>query len=187
MTGYSSPASAAADAAARMGFAGRNGVLLTAVGPALQMGVDEATVRAELGKRNAGNPATVDLKSAETGGLEDVDAGNTAPEWFQGDADSAELAKKQARKNTKKIQVGQNDRPVLPKGHAQPKGNRVYKSPGRGRVAGAPRTGLCRTGTPPLGLMDSDGGVTFKCRYSMRKVKAHAPSSLPFSKRGLRF
>ncbi len=65
-----------------------------------------------------------------------------------------------------------NDRPVLPKGHAQPKGNRVYKSPGRGAVAGASPVldvpGRC----PAVSLMESDGGVTFKCGYSMRKVKA---------------
>ncbi len=69
---------------------------------AKMLGVDESTVRADLGKRDAGNPALRRSGNAENGGLEGDDAGNPAPEWFQDDVDPAQLAKDQTASKTKK-------------------------------------------------------------------------------------
>ena len=63
--------------------------------------MDESTVREDLGKRSAGNPAPVVTSAAESLGLDDADAGNPAPAWFQGDVNPAQLAKKKSAKGAK--------------------------------------------------------------------------------------
>jgi N6-adenosine-specific RNA methylase IME4 len=68
---------------------------------ARMLGVDESTVRADLGKRSAGNPAPMGDKAPETKALEADSAGNPAPEWFQGDIDPAKSARRQARLRTR--------------------------------------------------------------------------------------
>ncbi len=61
------------------------------------LGVDESTVRADLGKRAAGNPAAPPTEAAENNGADTADAANPAPAWFQDNADPSKLAKSRER------------------------------------------------------------------------------------------
>jgi len=69
------------------------------------LGVDEKTVRADLGKRVAGNPAAPSTEAAENNGAETADAANPAPAWFQDDADPSKLAKSRERQETEENQL----------------------------------------------------------------------------------
>ncbi len=66
---------------------------------AKMLGVDEGTIRGDLGKRSAENSAPIIPEMAENGNSQDSNSENSAPEWFQDDVDPARLAKgRSARK-----------------------------------------------------------------------------------------
>ena len=69
---------------------------------AKMLGVDEGTIRGDLGKRSAENSALTVPEPADNGNSQDANAENSAPEWFQDDVDPAQLAKDQTASKTKK-------------------------------------------------------------------------------------
>jgi len=64
---------------------------------AKMLGVDETTVRRDLGTKAAANAALTPETTAETQELETEGAANAAPEWFQDDVDPAKLANRPGR------------------------------------------------------------------------------------------
>ena len=68
---------------------------------AKMLGVDESTVRADLGKRRTGNPAPDISEPQEMSDIETGETGNPAPAWFQDDADPAKLAKTRTKRKQK--------------------------------------------------------------------------------------
>ena len=79
------------------------------VATAKMLGVDETTIRRDLGTKAPANAELAPEPAAETQGLGAANSANAEPAWFQDDVDPAKLAKTQASRKRKEADLASPD------------------------------------------------------------------------------